>query len=74
MSKKYYPPHDLGSVVRGANINSIVRIKPTVGFGKEDIKVTGNMIALLDVNNKIAEEYEVPEIYDGNKTNEIFFK
>jgi coiled-coil domain-containing protein 78 len=50
----------------GIPIQSIIRIKPNLGHYQEDLKLNGDRIGILDVNNKIREEYECANIYAGN--------
>jgi len=50
-----------------------VRIKPNNGFQKEDIRVNGNRVGLIDANNRITDEYEVSEVFTGEATTPTIF-
>ena len=43
---------DLGKLVSGEPIKCLVRLKPNSGYAKEDIKIIGQNIALIDSSNR----------------------
>ena len=57
---------DLQQLSFGIPIQAIIRIKPNLGHFQEDLKLNGDRIGILDINNKIREEYECTNIYPGN--------
>lgn len=49
--------------IRGELLRAIVRIKPATNFQREDLRINNQTIILTDPNNRILEEFEVPEAY-----------
>jgi hypothetical protein len=49
--------------VKGEPLMPIVRIKPATNFQREDLRINNQNIILTDPNNRILEEFEVPEAY-----------
>ncbi|CAD8069428.1 unnamed protein product [Paramecium primaurelia] len=49
--------------VKGELLMPIVRIKPATNFQREDLRINNQNIILTDPNNRILEEFEVPEAY-----------
>ena len=60
--------HELDTIVKGVPIQCMVRIKPSVGYQKEDIKIDGNQISIVDVNNRVKESFDCNEIYTPDQT------
>jgi len=60
--------HELDSLIKGMPIQCIVRVKPSVGYQKEDIRIDGNRVSILDVNNRVKEEFDCNEIYSPDQT------
>ena len=60
--------HELDSIIKGVPIQCMVRIKPSVGYQKEDIRIDGNRVSILDVNNRVKEEFDCNEIYSPDQT------
>lgn len=50
----------------GVPMQAIIRVKPNLGHYQEDLKINGDRIGILDINNKIREEYECANIYSGD--------
>lgn len=50
----------------GVPIQAVIKIKPNSGYFREDIKIHGDRVGLLDVNNRVREEYECSNIFDGS--------
>ncbi|CAG9332942.1 unnamed protein product [Blepharisma stoltei] len=57
--------HNLKQLAIGVPIQSVIKIKPNAGYFREDLKVTGTKIGVLDANNRVREEFECGDIYDG---------
>ena len=66
MANHYASGHDLEQLSIGVPIHAVIKVKPNAGYYREDIKIHGDRVGLLDVNNRIREEYECPSIYDGS--------
>jgi hypothetical protein len=64
MANYYSSSHDLQQVSLGVPIQAIIKIKPVSGYFREDIRIHGDRIGLIDVNNRIREEYECQDIFD----------
>jgi coiled-coil domain-containing protein 78 len=60
--------HELDSLIKGVPIQCMVRVKPSVGYQKEDIRIDGNRVSILDVNNRVKEEFDCNEIYSPDQT------
>jgi hypothetical protein len=43
---------DYSKIILGEPLKCIVRIKPPTNFQREDIKLIGNTISLMDPNNR----------------------
>lgn len=67
MANFYTSRHDLQQLSLGVPIQTVIKIKPNAGYFREDIKIHGDRIGLLDVNNRIREEYECADIIDGGQ-------
>ncbi|CAG9311298.1 unnamed protein product [Blepharisma stoltei] len=65
MANFYTSRHDLQQLSLGVPIQTVIKIKPNAGYFREDLKIHGDRIGLLDVNNRIREEYECADILDG---------
>ena len=59
--------------------NVQVRVKPSIGYQREDIRISGNRVGILDVNNRskiylssltnlVKEEFECNEIFTPEQT------
>jgi len=59
---------DLKELSFGVPIQAVLRIKPNLGHFPEDLKLNGDRIGILDVNNRIREEYECTNIFPGNES------
>lgn len=59
---------DLKQLSFGMPIQAILRLKPNLGHFPEDLKLNGDRIGILDINNRIREEYECPNIFPGNES------
>lgn len=57
--------HDLKMLAVGVPIQSVIKIKPNAGYYREDLKINGTKLGLLDANNRVREEYDCGDIYDG---------
>ncbi len=43
---------DYSKIILGEPLKCIVRIKPPTNFQREDIKIIGNTVSLMDANNR----------------------
>lgn len=57
---------DLQQLSFGIPVQAVVRVKPNLGHFSDDLNLNGHRIGILDVNNKIREEYECADIYSGD--------
>lgn len=48
----------------GESINCIVRVKPNSSYQRENVKVMGQSLSILDNNNRIVEEFQSTKIYN----------
>ena len=67
MANYYTSRHDLKQLSIGVPIHPVIRIKPNPGNIREDLRIHGDRISLLDVNNRTREEYECSDIFDGTQ-------
>jgi|LauGreDrversion4_2_1035121.scaffolds.fasta_scaffold37563_1 hypothetical protein len=44
--------HELQNIIKGVPIQCMVRLKPQVGYQKEDLRLNGNRIGILDAQNR----------------------
>jgi len=52
--------HELAQIIKGVPIQCMVinrlkfqvRVKPSVGYQREDLRISGNRLGILDVNNR----------------------
>lgn len=58
--------HDLENISLGVPIQTVIRIKPNSGYFREDLKVAADRIGIVDVNNRIREEYICKDIFEGD--------
>lgn len=63
-----YSSHELDTLIKGVPIQGLIRLKPSVGYQKEDIRIDGNRVSILDVNNRVKEEFDCNEIYSPDQT------
>lgn len=58
--------HELAQIIKGVPIQCMVsetvvltqkqvRVKPSIGYQREDIRISGNRLGILDVNNRSKE-------------------
>mmetsp|Transcript_452 Transcript_452/g.550 ORF Transcript_452/g.550 Transcript_452/m.550 type:complete len:1047 (-) Transcript_452:2300-5440(-) len=66
MASYYTSRTDLEKLGLGVPIQTFVRVKPNTGYHREDIRIHGDRIGLIDVNGRVREEYECTDIYDGS--------
>ena len=74
MASHYNSSHDLQRLSIGVPIQVVVKIKPNAGYYREDIKVTNDRIGLLDVNNRIREDFSCENIVDASVSMQQFFQ
>ena len=74
MASHYNSSHDLQSLSIGMPIKVVVKIKPNTGYYREDLKINSGKIALLDVNNRIREEFSCKDIVDASTPLLPFFQ
>jgi hypothetical protein len=41
----------------------LVRLKPNTGYQKDNVKIIGNNISIVDGNNRLLEEFEVDSAF-----------
>ena len=61
--------NDLDQNVRGIPIQCIARVKRNNNFKNNDIEIQGNSIGLKDANNRIRDQFDVSDVFDGEQTN-----
>jgi hypothetical protein len=66
MASYYTSRTDLEKLGLGVPVQTFVRVKPNTGYHREDIRIHGDRIGLIDVNGRVREEYECTDIYDGS--------
>ena len=73
--------HELAQIIKGVPIQCMVlpsvslgqvRVKPSVGYQREDIRISGNRLGILDVNNRSKCESLIPAVKEEFECNEIF--
>ena len=74
MATHYNSSHDLQRLSIGVPIQVVVKIKPNAGYYREDIKVASDRIGLLDVNNRIREDFGCDDIVDASTPLHSFFQ
>lgn len=74
MATHYNSSHDLQRLSIGVPIQVVVKIKPNAGYYREDIKMTADRIGLLDVNNRIREDFGCNNIVDASIPLQAFFQ
>lgn len=73
MANHYNSSHDLQRLSIGVPVQVVVKVKPNTGYYREDLKVGQDKIGLLDVNNRIREEFGCNYIVDANVPLKKFF-
>jgi hypothetical protein len=66
--------HDLQSLALGEPVRVVVKVKPNTGYYREDLRLSQGKIALLDVNNRVREEFSCKEILDTSTHMQNFFQ
>lgn len=74
MANHYNSSHDLQRLSIGVPVQVVVKLKPNAGYFREDITVQGDRIALLDVNNRIREDFSCSDIIDASIPMQKFFQ
>ena len=54
---------DFSKVIFGDPITTIVRVKPASNYQRENIKVIGQNVTLIDQNNRLIEEFEADSVF-----------
>lgn len=66
MASYYNSHHDLERIALGVPVQAVIKIKPITSYVREDIKIHQDRIGLLDINNRIREEYGCSDMFDSN--------
>ena len=66
MATYFSSRHDLENVSLGKLIQSVIRIKPNTNFTREDLKFSHDRIGIVDVNQRVKEEFTCKDIFDGD--------
>lgn len=74
MASHYNSSHDLQSLSIGVPVRVVVKVKPNTGYYREDLKLSSGKIALLDVNNRVREEFSCKDIVDASTPMLNFFQ
>lgn len=74
MANHYNSSHDLQSLSIGVPVRVVVKVKPNTGYYREDLKLSSGKIALLDVNNRVREEFTCKDIVDASTPMLSFFQ
>jgi len=65
---------EIDSLSLGVPIQCMVRVKPPSGYQREDVRIHNDRISLLDVNNRVKEEYEIQDIFPAEATVQSIFE
>ena len=74
MATHYNSSHDLQRLSIGVPVQVVVKIKPNAGYYREDIQIRNDRIGLLDVNNRIREDFGCNDIIDASIPMQQFFQ